>query len=208
MTRALSLTNLESVVAAVLTVSIGWFADRTRARGWCNIGISILGIVGFAMLLGAPDDAPGIKYAGTFLGAAGIYPTIANTISWCANNTEGVYKRGVTLGFVIGWGNLNGVVASNIYRAQDKPGYKLGHGVVLAYLTLFLFGGSVVTHFVLQDENRKRRAGKRDAWMEGKSDEDIKLMGDKRYVLYPGPPCWVANIAQARLYIHAMRWLR
>jgi hypothetical protein len=99
-----------------------------------------------------------------------------NTISWCANNTEGVYKRGITLGFVIGWGNLNGIVSSNIYRAADKPLYRLG----LAYLTLFLLGGSVVTHLLLRAENRKRRAGKRDASIAGKTEEEIDLMGDMR----------------------------
>jgi len=55
------------------------------------------------MLLGSSHV--GVKYAGTFLGALGIYPCIANTISWVANNVEGVYKRGVTLGFVIGKSN-------------------------------------------------------------------------------------------------------
>jgi hypothetical protein len=94
-----------------------------------------------------------------------------------------VYKRGITLGFVIGWGNLNGIVASNIYRAADKPLYRLGHGVVLAYLTLFLLGGSVITHLMLRAENRKRRAGKRDASIEGKSEEEIDLMGDKRWAV-------------------------
>jgi MFS family permease len=178
--------NLLSVppyaAAAILTVFVGYLADRTSARGWCNIATSLLGIAGFAMLLGAPPDAPGIKYAGTFLGALGIYPCVANTISWCANNVEGVYKRGVTLGFVIGWGNLNGIVASNIYRPQDKPGYKLGHGVVFAYLTLFLLGGSLGTHFALKRENEKRRAGGRDGWVEGKSRSEVELLGDKRYV--------------------------
>ena len=138
------------------------------------------------MLLGAPPSAAGIKYAGTFLGALGIYPCVANTISWCANNVEGVYKRGVTLGFVIGWGNLNGIVASNIYRPADKPGYKLGHGVVFGYLTVFLLGGSLVTHFALKNENRKRRAGERDGWVEGKGREEVELLGDRRYVLFPG----------------------
>lgn len=134
------------------------------------------------MLLGSPSSPSyaGVKYAGTFLGAVGIYPCIANTISWCANNTEGVYKRGVTLGFVIGWGNLNGIVASNIYRAQDKPGYKLGHGVVLAYLALFLLGGSLVTYFALRGENAKRRKGVRNGMLEGLSGEEVKVRGDKR----------------------------
>jgi len=174
--------NLLSVppyfVAAIVTVLAGWYADRTQKRGLTNIVISISGIVGFAMLLGS--DKAGVKYAGTFLGAIGIYPCIANTISWCSNNVEGVYKRGVTLGIVIGWGNLNGVVASNIYRQADAPGYKLGHGVVLAYLTLFLFFGSIGTTYYLRDENKKRLSGKRDHWVEGKNQQEIRALGDER----------------------------
>lgn len=174
--------NLLSVppyaVAAVVTVLIGWIADRTRQRGLCNILISIFGMLGFSMLLGS--SSPAVQYVGTFLGAIGIYPCIANTISWASNNVEGVYKRGVTLGFVIGWGNLNGVVSSNIYRGQDKPRYSLGHGVVLAYLTIFLFGGSIATRFLLQMENRKRVKGERDVWAEGKSRQEIEMLGDRR----------------------------
>lgn len=97
--------NLLSVppyaAAAIMTVAVGWYADRTKRRGMCNIVMSLVGMAGFAMLLGS--QKPGVKYAGTFLGAMGIYPTIANTISWCSNNIEGVYKRGVTLGIVIGY---------------------------------------------------------------------------------------------------------
>lgn len=73
--------------AAVVTVAVGFIADRTRQRGITNILVSLIGIAGFALLLGA--ETPGARYAGTFLGAMGIYPTIANTISWCSNNTEG-----------------------------------------------------------------------------------------------------------------------
>jgi hypothetical protein len=78
------------------------------------------------------------------------------------------------------WGNLNGVVASNIYRQADAPGYKLGHGVVVAYLTLFLFLGSIATTYYLREENKKRLSGKRDHWVEGKSQEDIRALGDER----------------------------
>lgn len=128
--------------AAILTVLIGYIGDRTRQRGLCNICVSVLGIIGFAVLWCTKSAGP--QYAGVFLGAMGIYPCIANTISWTTNNVEGeiycsrmqlhskrplvtfinlltlyylgVYKRGITLGIVIGWGNLNGIVSSNIYR--------------------------------------------------------------------------------------------
>jgi hypothetical protein len=177
-TRANLLSVPPYAVAAVVTVAVGWIADRTQQRGYCNIVISLFGIAGFSMLIGSGNA--NVQYAGTFLGAIGIYPTIANTISWAANNVEGVYKRGVTLGFVIGWGNLNGIVSSNIYRSSDKPRYYLGHGVVLAYLTLWLFGGSIVTRFLLAWENKKRRQGARDAWVEGKSEQEVLELGDER----------------------------
>ncbi|KAF2166533.1 hypothetical protein M409DRAFT_54872 [Zasmidium cellare ATCC 36951] len=177
-----TVANLLSVppyaAAAILTVALGFIADRTRARGWCNIITSLLAIAGFAMLLGSQD--PNMKYAGTFLGALGIYPTIANTITWCSNNTEGVYKRGVTLGFVIGWGNLNGVVSSNVYPTWASPEFTFGHAVILAYLTVFLFGGSLFTHFMLQWENKQKKAGKRDHLVEGKSEEEIYILGDRK----------------------------
>lgn len=164
------------VAAAILTVAIGFIADRTRQRGLCNIAVSIIGIIGFAMLIGAPSAK--VKYAGTFLGALGIYPCISNTITWMANNTEGVYKRGVVLGFVIGWGNLNGVVSSNIYFSA--PNYYQGHGVVLAYMAIFLLGGSTLMTVLLRIENKKRRQGKRDYRIEGKSQKEIEALGDQR----------------------------
>ncbi|KAI0515274.1 major facilitator superfamily domain-containing protein [Xylaria bambusicola] len=173
-------TNLLSVppyaAAAVLTVIVGFIADRTRQRGLCNILSSLIGIVGFILLIAS--DSPAVKYAATFLGALGIYPCISNTITWMANNTEGVYKRGVVLGFVIGWGNLNGIVSSNIYF--DPPRYLQGHGVVLAYMIIFLFGGSILMTTLLRVENKKRLEGKRDYLAEGKSEAELDLLGDRR----------------------------
>lgn len=164
--------------ACILTIIIGFVADKSGQRGLCNMGVSLIGIAGFGMLLGGHTAA--VRYAGTFLGALGIYPCISNTISWVANNTEGVYKRGVTLGFMIGWGNLNGIVSSNIYRQKNAPAYVPGHSVVLGYLTIFLFGGSIVNYLLLRAENAKRAAGRRDSWLVGKHEDEIEMLGDKR----------------------------
>ncbi|KAI9663555.1 MAG: hypothetical protein M1831_002564 [Alyxoria varia] len=172
--------NLLSVppyaVAAVATIYVGWSADRHQQRGIHNISISLMGMVGFCMLIGSSNA--GVQYAGIYLGALGIYPAIANTIVWGSNNVEGVFKRGVVMGTVIGYGNLNGVMSSNIYI--DPPRYYVGHGVVLAYLFLFLFCGSIVTRWLLVQENKKRKEGKRDYWVDGKSEEEVSLLGDKR----------------------------
>jgi hypothetical protein len=100
------------------------------------------------------------------------------TISWVANNVEGVYKRGITLGFVIGWGNLNGVVSSNVFF--NGPRFNEGHGTILAYMFGGVFCGSLLMYVMLARENKKRLAGERDHAVEGKSAEEIHEMGDKR----------------------------
>ncbi|KAM3087060.1 hypothetical protein ACMFMF_000992 [Clarireedia jacksonii] len=175
-THAQLLTVPPYACAAFLTIVIGLLADRTKQRGLCNICVSILGVIGFGMLLGSQNAH--IKYAGTFLGALGIYPCIANTITWVSNNIEGVYKRGIVLGFVIGWGNLNGVVSSNIYF--QKPKFTAGHATIMAYMIVFLFGGSVAMTLLLRRENAARLAGKRDHLAQGLSEKEVENLGDKR----------------------------
>ncbi|KAJ4370709.1 hypothetical protein N0V83_005230 [Neocucurbitaria cava] len=157
-TRANLLSVPPYAVAAVCTVLVGWIADRTKQRGLCNIIMALFGIIGFSMLLGS--GTPGVQYAGTFLGAIGIYPLHRE------HHLLGIQQPGRRL---------------QAWRlARDKPRFKLGHGVVLAYLTLFLFGGSIVTRILLAWENKKRKSGARDTWVEGKSEEEIHEMGDGR----------------------------
>ncbi|KAF5627085.1 major facilitator superfamily transporter [Fusarium sp. NRRL 52700] len=177
-TKAQLLSVPPYAVAAALTICVGFYGDRTRQRGFCNIGIVLLGIAGFAMLIATSN--PTIQYIGVFLGAAGIYPTVPNTLSWLNNNTEGSLKRAFVLGVVVGWGNLNGVVSSNIYLLREKPRYYTGHGVVFGYLVVFLLGGSILMHLGLRKMNRDRSLGKMDAHWDNLSDEQKWVQGDLR----------------------------
>jgi MFS family permease len=177
-TKAQLLSVPPYAVAAVLTVSVGFLADRTRWRGYCNMATVTVGIVGFVMLL-ATDD-PQIQYAGTFLGAAGIHPTISNTLSWVNNNTEGSLKRAFVLGMVVGWGNLNGVVSSNIYIDDEKPRYWSGHAVIIGYQAVFLLGGTIFMHIAFRRMNANRKAGKMDEKWAAMSQEQRWIAGDLR----------------------------
>ena len=58
-------------------------------------------------------------------------------------------------------GNLNGAVTSNVYRAVDKPWYRLGHGIVLAYIGIGWIS-TLALRLVLRAENAKRERGERD----------------------------------------------
>lgn len=55
----------------------------------------------------------------------GADPAIPNSLTWCSNNIEGVYKRGVIVGIVVGWGNLNGVVSHASIEVVDLTANKI-----------------------------------------------------------------------------------
>lgn len=128
------------------------------------------------MLLVSEDVV--VKYVGMFFGVLGIYFCILNIILWMVNNIEGVYKRGVVMGFVIGWGNLNGVVSSNIFFNGLR--FVEGYVVIIVYMVVFFFGGLVLMMVLLRRENVKWLRGKRDYLVEGMSEKEMERLGDRR----------------------------
>lgn len=75
------------------------------------------------------------------------------------NNIGGVYKRGVSIGAIVTWGNLNGIMSSNVYRNSDAPWYRLGHSIVLGYVAVCIVGGSIANLIFLSVVNRRSRVG-------------------------------------------------
>lgn len=152
-TRAQLLSVPPYAAAAACTVLVGWLADKAQTRGPFNIVASTIGAVGFSILIASSD--PHVQYAGTFLGALGIYPAIPNTLAWVANNTQGMVKRGVVIGVAVGVGNLSGIVSSNIFLKSDSPRFRIGLGTILATQSCFLLCGSIAMHLLLRRENTK-----------------------------------------------------
>jgi hypothetical protein len=117
-TTAQLMTVPPYAVAAVCTVLMSYIADKTRQRGYCTMAASGTGIIGFILLMSPVSN--GVKYFALFLAASAIYPCVPLTISWVANNTNGTFKRGIVMGIVIGWSNLQGVVGSNVYQTSKS----------------------------------------------------------------------------------------
>ncbi|KAF8586060.1 MFS general substrate transporter [Ramaria rubella] len=147
------------VFACALTCAVGYYADRMGNRGYFNLVCLSLGMAGYIILIASRNAA--LSYFAIYLAAAGIYPTIANSNTWIASNIEGSYKRGVTVAMAVGFGNLQGAVSSNVYRARDTPWYTLGHAIQLGYITM-AFIITCVLSVLLRTENKRRERGERD----------------------------------------------
>lgn len=91
-------------------------------------------------------------------------------IVWIANNLSGNYKRAVGLAIQVGFGNIGGIIASNIFNRDDAPLYTVGYGVSLAMI-MFCWIMSTIFAAGLLIENKKRYQGKRDDRLQ--LDEDV-----------------------------------
>ncbi|CAA7259935.1 unnamed protein product [Cyclocybe aegerita] len=145
----------------ILTCVIGVLGDRIGSRSYINFTLFTVGLIAYAILIAS--KSPALSYFAVYLAVSAIYPII---LAWIASNVEGAYKRSVTLGMAIGFGNINGAVTANIYRAQDIPWYRLGHGIVLAYIGFGLIC-SLLYAVLLKQENARRDRGERDEIIEG-----------------------------------------
>ncbi|KZT58300.1 MFS general substrate transporter [Calocera cornea HHB12733] len=148
------------VWACILCLSVGYTADRLRTRGIFNLpDKGAVGAAGYIILIFSRNA--GLSYFGVYLGTVETDDVCRALVS---NNVEGSLKRGVSLGIVIGLGNLNG-----IYRAQYQPWYTMSHGIVLLYV-LLCFTGTAVMMVFLKRENDARDRGERSETIGMKGD--------------------------------------
>lgn len=103
----------------MVTVTGGYFADKTKQRGIFQSVFTAVALIGWIMLISSPKAA--VQYVGTFFACSGIFASVPLGIAWNSNNIGGSLKRGVGIAMHVGFGNLGGVLASYIYLPKDSP---------------------------------------------------------------------------------------
>jgi len=162
------------VAGCIITISVGYFSDKYNFRGPFIIGGCIISLVGFIVLI--TETRPGAGYAGSFIAAIGVFPTIAISLAWAGSAAGGDVRKGVTFAIVIGLGNLGGICSSFIYL--KPPRFFVGHGVCIGLLALAIF----VTLFIMWDFRRANK--EREAYCaangldESRRDEFVELGSD------------------------------
>ncbi|KAF4126626.1 Sugar (and other) transporter [Geosmithia morbida] len=156
-------------VSFVTTLTVAVFSERTGQRAVFIAGSSVVGAIGYVILLANTDPTarPGVSYLGTFFAAAGIYPATALVLSWPAINVSGQTKRAIANAMQISIGNLGAVMGTQLYRSDDGPRFVVGHSLALAYLVA---NAAVVTVLAwrLRRQNKEREA----------VSEEIKHVGE------------------------------
>ncbi|KAE9396024.1 MFS general substrate transporter [Gymnopus androsaceus JB14] len=165
--------------AITLLGIFAYFSDKLMLRSPFIYASLIMCLIGFSINIS--NASSGAKYFGTFLIVAGSYAGFPGVVAWLSNNLSGQYKRGVGMALHIGIGNFSGAIASNIFRAQDKPRFILGHGIELMFVGIGLIFVPITV--AIYKRINKRRAQFMARVAEGSeklaSPDEIRALGDK-----------------------------
>ncbi|WVQ76646.1 hypothetical protein IAR50_006320 [Cryptococcus sp. DSM 104548] len=192
------------VLMFITTMTTAWVSDKYRRRGFFLMGWSLVGALGYLMLLTIPIRYPGALYFAVFVSSAAVGPLIATTISWCQGTWGNHYKKAICMGLVFSCGNSGGIVSSQAYRNKDSPRFQPGHATAMAFC-LLNFSMATILYFGLRRENNRREAmygpqpppeevheydsqeSLRKWGLEGKTREELVELGDdhpaSRYIL-------------------------
>ena len=97
--RAQLFTVPPYAVAFVGTIIASYLSDRFRSRGIFVIILQLLSAVGFAILLGVPNNNA-VRYFATFLAVLGCFSNGPLMLSWAANTAGSHSAAAVRLGFM------------------------------------------------------------------------------------------------------------
>ncbi|KAI5468164.1 major facilitator superfamily domain-containing protein [Mariannaea sp. PMI_226] len=187
--------GFESIRANLLTVppyvcgAIGLYlfalsSDRRRERGYHIIASLFIGIIG--LILTVTVKSSGGKYAGLCILLFGCYVSAPLTVAWLSGNTPEPGKRTLILG-ANGFGNLAGIIGSQIFAAKYGPSYKTSFYVSLGIAIVALLGYTGY-RFGLAAANRYKR-GKMAQMTEEELERertDKTRYGDRKYTFIYG----------------------
>ena len=158
------------------SIMVAYISDYLYIRIPFAILACLVSICGFGMVIGAQHE-PLVRYGGCFMLAAGLYTAMPILICWVSLNFSGHTRKSVGTAFIIGFGNIGGIVASFIFPNSDAPRYLKGFGICLAFVLLALIMCLVYCGYLAWLNKKKQTPEYRAAWEQLDSREQI-MKGD------------------------------
>ena len=106
------------------------------------------------------------EYAATFLATMGVFGALPIWIMWYTMNLRGQWERAIGTAWMLGFGNLGGIVATFTFQSTDAPYYKKGYSVFFFGICLMAVGCMVYAAGLLVERRRvSGKARERMVWM-------------------------------------------
>ncbi|KAB8276465.1 major facilitator superfamily domain-containing protein [Aspergillus minisclerotigenes] len=112
-------------VAYVVTLGLAWLSDRLKCRGAIACASQVMASVAFII----QAEAYTARYAFLVIATTGAFGGLPSLNAWVGDNIHTTTARSITTALNISFSGPGQIIGVWIYRAQDAPAYRLGHGV-------------------------------------------------------------------------------
>lgn len=169
-------------VAFVVSMLVAAFSDWLRHRFLFTLIPIAIGIAGFAIVMTVHHNTH-LEYGALFLVTSGVYSAMPITICWFTMNLGGHMRRAVGTAWMIGFGNIGGIISTYSFMASDAPKfYHTGYSICLGFICLSAL--SCVLYFCAVVLQNRSRAKTHDVGMtEYEKIEKGDMSPDYRYML-------------------------
>ncbi|KAF9907440.1 hypothetical protein EC991_010904 [Linnemannia zychae] len=163
------------VVTCFFVVIFSYSSDRRKERGLHVFILSLMGTIGYALLVFTRNSSLGARYVSLMICTSGMYGYVPVALSWCGVNIGGQTKRGVSIALIIAIAHIGSVIGGQLYRNDDAPLYFRGH-TISALLMAGATALVLVFKWLLIRENRRRDRLTPEEYEKESSGTDL---GDK-----------------------------
>ncbi|PMD45553.1 MFS general substrate transporter [Hyaloscypha variabilis F] len=122
--------------AYVVTFAAAMISDRYKARGLVAGTSFVIGAISFIVQAALPGEAFKTRYAFLVLSTCGVFAGLPALCAWVSDNVRSTTAGSLASGLNIAFTGPGQIIGVWIYRAQDKPLYRLGHGINAGFLAL------------------------------------------------------------------------
>ncbi|KAJ1547200.1 hypothetical protein HK096_004026 [Nowakowskiella sp. JEL0078] len=178
--QAQAMSSPPFLAACVASIGAGFSSDYFKDRSSHVMTGAAVSSIGF-FLLSVVRSAPAL-YALTIISAMGTFMMVPCILSWVicvnqvSNNMNGSTRGATAMAMVVGFGNIGGVIAGQVYRSTDAPTYQLGHTINGGFAA-WAFVWALIVRLHLANLNKKRAAAESTA--PTKSEDGNLLIGDE-----------------------------
>jgi nitrate/nitrite transporter NarK len=174
------------VVGATLLLIFAYSSDHFRERALhILVGLSLV-IIGLILAFSLPLENSSARYGGIIILLSGTFIAAPITVAWLAGNTPEPGKRAIVLG-INGWGNLGGIIGSELFLAKYGPDYVWPLKVTTGLIAV-AFVGYAAYYFELKMWNRykaKKIANMTPEEIEDENTNDVRY-SDKKWTFVYG----------------------
>ncbi|TBU37497.1 MFS general substrate transporter [Dichomitus squalens] len=149
-------------VAVLVLCVFGYCSDRLQRRGPFISCASIIGGIGYILLLTVHSNNH-VRYFATFCTATGIFSTIAFIIGWFNHNLGSETKRATGLPLYMAIGHCGSIMGSHLFPSSEGPLYLKGNAVccgLMFFCSIVAISISVSTYYIRENRRRDEKYGK------------------------------------------------